>query len=91
MPEGAIEEEVDFSALSLDEQELARMEMMEKLMAKLENPDQERFSSCLYPILASSCSSRDRAEKSTSATTSSSPMAPSGTCISLSWAAPRPG
>ena len=25
----------------------ARMEMMEKLMAKLEKPDQERFSSCL--------------------------------------------
>ena len=25
----------------------ARMEMMEKLMAKLEKPDHERFSSCL--------------------------------------------
>ena len=25
----------------------ARMEMMEKLMAKLEKPDQDRFSSCL--------------------------------------------
>ena len=25
----------------------ARMEMIEKLMAKLEKPDQERFSSCL--------------------------------------------
>ena len=25
----------------------ARIEMMEKLMAKLEKPDQERFSSCL--------------------------------------------
>ena len=35
----------------------ARMEMIEKEMAKLENPDQVRFSSCLYPSVARSASS----------------------------------
>ena len=30
----------------------ARIEMIENEMAKLEKPDQERFSSCLYPSLA---------------------------------------
>ena len=31
--------------------------MIENEMAKLENPDQDRFSSCLYPSSARSCSS----------------------------------
>ena len=43
----------------------ARMEMMEKLIAKLEKPDQERFSSCLYPMEASCCSSAVSVERST--------------------------
>ncbi len=30
----------------------ARIEMIENEMAKLEKPDQDRFSSCLYPSLA---------------------------------------
>ena len=30
----------------------ARIEMIENEMAKLEKPDQVRFSSCLYPSLA---------------------------------------
>src|SRR3954447_22584793 len=38
----------------------ARMEMIEKEMAKFEKPDQDRFSSCLYPSLARSCSSSER-------------------------------
>src|SRR6478752_8037070 len=35
----------------------ARMEMIEKEIAKLENPDQERWRSWLYPSLASCFSS----------------------------------
>ena len=35
----------------------ARIEMIENEMAKLENPDQERLRSCLYPSLARSASS----------------------------------
>ena len=35
----------------------ARIEMIEKEMAKLEKPDQVRLSSCLYPSSASRCSS----------------------------------
>ncbi len=31
----------------------ARIEMIENEIAKLEKPDQERLSSCLYPSLAS--------------------------------------
>jgi hypothetical protein len=38
----------------------ARMEMIENEMAKLENPDHERFRSCLYPSFASSFSSSVR-------------------------------
>src|SRR3954467_10929093 len=37
----------------------ARIEMIEKEIAKFENPDQERLRSCLYPSLASICSSAD--------------------------------
>ena len=37
----------------------ARMEMIEKEMAKLENPLQVRFNSCLYPSSASCFSSSD--------------------------------
>src|SRR5438270_9330688 len=43
----------------------ARIEMIENEMAKLENPDQDRFSSCLYPISASRFSSSLRDERST--------------------------
>ena len=35
----------------------ARIEMIEKEMAKLENPDHDRLSSCLYPSSARSSSS----------------------------------
>src|SRR5664280_511877 len=35
----------------------ARIEMIENEMAKLENPDHDRLSSCLYPSSARSCSS----------------------------------
>src|SRR3954447_19460028 len=35
----------------------ARMEMIENEIAKFENPDQDRFRSCLYPSLARSASS----------------------------------
>src|SRR6476619_6547230 len=38
----------------------ARIEMIEKEMAKFEKPDQLRFRSCLYPSLASSASSSER-------------------------------
>src|SRR3954447_2315489 len=37
----------------------ARIEMIENEIAKFEKPDQERFRSCLYPSLASICSSAD--------------------------------
>ncbi len=42
----------------------ARMEMIENEMAKLENPDQERFNSCLYPSSASLRSSAESSDKS---------------------------
>src|SRR3954462_328198 len=35
----------------------ARMEMIENEIAKFENPDHDRFRSCLYPSLARSASS----------------------------------
>src|SRR3954468_21979686 len=35
----------------------ARMEMIENEIAKFENPDQDRFRSCLYPSFASIASS----------------------------------
>src|SRR3954452_25444232 len=38
----------------------ARMEMIENEIAKLENPDQDRFRSCLYPSLARWASSSFR-------------------------------
>ena len=38
----------------------ARIEMIENEMAKLENPDHERFSSWLYPSLARCFSSSVR-------------------------------
>ena len=37
----------------------ARIEMIENEIAKLEKPDHERLSSCLYPSLASSWSSAE--------------------------------
>src|SRR3954452_22975023 len=37
----------------------ARIEMIENEMAKFENPDQERLSSCLYPSFASIASSSE--------------------------------
>src|SRR4051812_22506383 len=42
----------------------ARIEMMENEIAKLENPDQLRFSSCLYPSSASRRSSSDSSDSS---------------------------
>jgi hypothetical protein len=38
----------------------ARIEMIENEMAKLEKPDQDRLSSCLYPSEARCCSSELR-------------------------------
>src|SRR6188472_2887355 len=38
----------------------ARIEMIEKEMAKLEKPDQERFRSCEYPSFARCFSSSER-------------------------------
>src|SRR6476620_6640480 len=44
----------------------ARIEMIENEMAKFENPDQDRFSSCLYPSFARCFSSSVRCGSSCS-------------------------
>lgn len=41
----------------------ARIEMIEKEIAKLENPDQLRFNSCLYPSSANRFSSASLIDK----------------------------
>ena len=56
----------------------ARIEMIENEMAKLENPDQERFNSCLYPSSAS-ISSSVRAPRCSGSISSGS--IPSGTGV----------
>src|ERR1700686_4966259 len=56
----------------------ARIEMIEKEMAKFENPDQDRFSSCLYPSSARSSSSVRTPRRSGSI---SSGSIPSGTGV----------
>ena len=56
----------------------ARIEMIENEMAKLENPDQDRFRSCLYPSLARCFSSSVRCGTSCSGRASPSGLPATG-------------